>query len=55
MQLVDGTLTSLDQLPEYTDRAQITKSMKIPQKELSIGSLADAVCCRVAAHDLEKA
>lgn len=48
---VKGTETPLDKLPSLTDAAQLKKVLKITPQELQIGSLADAVACRMAARD----
>ncbi|KAK9809265.1 hypothetical protein WJX72_012397 [[Myrmecia] bisecta] len=49
--VVAGQPVALEQLHTLTDTATVTKYYKISPEELKIGSLADAILCRIAARD----
>ncbi|GAB4858641.1 hypothetical protein Ancab_010114 [Ancistrocladus abbreviatus] len=49
--LVAGKEIDLEELKERANPAQIQKHYKISGLELGIGSLADAITCRIAARD----
>ncbi|XP_077987530.1 EKC/KEOPS complex subunit Tprkb-like [Glandiceps talaboti] len=48
---VDGVITDLDQLKNFTDEAKIKKVYKIQDMELTNSTLLDAVVCRMATKD----
>ncbi|KAL8170974.1 hypothetical protein V2J09_022778 [Rumex salicifolius] len=49
--LVKGKEISLDELESRANHAQVQKHYKISVPELGVGSLADAIVCRIAARD----
>eukprot|EP00884_Botryococcus_braunii_P017886 jgi/Botrbrau1/4781/Bobra.0325s0004.1 len=49
--LVKGEQVPLEELPSLTDTSLLGKYFKIAAPEMTIGTLTDAVCCRIASRD----
>ncbi|EIE26026.1 hypothetical protein COCSUDRAFT_61019 [Coccomyxa subellipsoidea C-169] len=47
--IVEGDPVDLDALSSLADMATVKKIYKIAPPELEVGSVADAICCRIAA------
>ncbi|GMH38936.1 hypothetical protein BSKO_06834 [Bryopsis sp. KO-2023] len=52
--LIKGKQVSMDALASLSDSQGLKKYHKIQPEELQIGSQVDAICCRVASHELER-
>ncbi|CAO2816678.1 unnamed protein product [Amaranthus hypochondriacus] len=50
-EIVKGKEIDLNELAGRANQAQIQKHYKIPSPELAVGSIADAITCRIAARD----
>ena len=50
-QAVEGETRSMDELKDVMDIALIKKLYKVTEEELTIGSLDEAVVCRIASKD----
>lgn len=49
---IKGVCIPMDQLSKHTDRSMIKKKYNISEAELTVGSLEDAVICKMATHDV---
>uniref|UniRef100_G3MMJ2 Kinase binding protein CGI-121 n=1 Tax=Amblyomma maculatum TaxID=34609 RepID=G3MMJ2_AMBMU len=49
---IKGSQLPLDSIPQFTDCKALAKLFKVTEKELSVGSLLDAVVTRIALKDM---
>lgn len=51
MERIKGRQLPLDSIPQFTDTQALAKLFKVTEKELSVGTLLDAVVTRIALKD----